>query len=406
MKNWLWIAGAIGLTLPGLFLRLGGIQASPQAEAALSGLSLLGAAFLLSWACAAAQIEVPQPLALAALALIAVLPEYAVDGYFAWTAANDPEYVGYATANMTGANRLLVGIGWPMVIFLCWLRGKRRASVSVESVSVEVEKDQTIELSFLVLATLYSFIIPLKGRLGLEDTVVLVALFGLYIWASSKGNVQEPRLGGPSATIGALPKPTRRLVTVLLFLFPAAVILAAAAPFAEGLLETGEVLGVDKFILVQWLAPLASEAPELMVVAIFTLAGSAGVALGTLISSKVNQWTLLVGTLPLIYTISLGGAGSLDLDSRQMEEILLTGAQSAFAIALLANLRLSPRGGAVLFLLFITQLFFTDPAVRYGYSAVYLAGALAMLLRDRGRMAGLWGMMKETAGTLRPAGRQ
>jgi cation:H+ antiporter len=401
VNNWLWIAGATGLTLPGLLLRLGGIQAEPQIEAALFGLSLLGAAFLLSWACAAAQIEVPQPLALAALALIAVLPEYAVDGYFAWTAAKDPEYVSYATANMTGANRLLVGIGWPMVIFLCWLRGRRRASVSVE-----VEKDQTIELSFLVLATLYSFIIPIKGRLGLEDAGVLVTIFGLYIWASSKGNVQEPHLGGPSATIGALPKRTRRLVTVLLFLFPAAVILAAAEPFAEGLIDTGEVLGVDEFILVQWLAPLASEAPELMVVAIFTLAGSAGAAIGTLISSKVNQWTLLVGTLPLIYTVSLGGVGSLDLDSRQVEEILLTGAQSAFAIALLANLRLSSRGGAALFLLFITQLFFTDPMVRYGYSAVYLAGAMAMLLRDRGRIAGLWGMMKETAGVLRSPGRQ
>ena len=399
MKNWLWIAGAIGLTLPGLCLRLGDIQAEPQAEAALSGLSLLGAAFLLAWACAAAQIEVPQPLALAFLALIAVLPEYAVDGYFAWTAAKDPEYVGYAAANMTGANRLLVGIGWPLVVFLCWLQRRER-------VSVEVEKDQTIELSFLVLATLYSFIIPIKGRLGLEDTGVLIALFGLYIWTSSRAGIQEPHLAGPSATIGALPKPTRRAITVFLFLFPAAVIMAAAEPFAEGLLETGEVLGVDKFILVQWLAPLASEAPELMVVAIFALAGSAGAALGTLISSKVNQWTLLVGTLPLIYTISLGGAGSLDLDSRQVEEILLTGAQSAFAIALLANLRLSLRGGTALFLLFITQLFFTDPVVRYGYSAVYLAGALAMLLRDRGRVAGLLGMMKETAGVLRSPGRQ
>ena len=48
--------------------------------------------------------------------------------------------------------------------------------------------------------------------------------------------------------------------------------LAAAEPFAEGLVQTGETLGIDEFLLVQWLAPLASEAPEFLVAALLTLA--------------------------------------------------------------------------------------------------------------------------------------
>jgi len=52
------------------------------------GLGIFGAAFLLSWAAELAQLYISQNLALALLALIAVLPEYAVDMYFAWMAGN------------------------------------------------------------------------------------------------------------------------------------------------------------------------------------------------------------------------------------------------------------------------------------------------------------------------------
>ena len=52
-------------------------------------------------------------LVLKALALIAVLPEYAVDFAFAAKAGQDPEkYAPLALANMTGGNRLLIGVGW------------------------------------------------------------------------------------------------------------------------------------------------------------------------------------------------------------------------------------------------------------------------------------------------------
>jgi len=185
-------------------------------------------------------------------------------------------------------------------------------------------------------------------------------------------------------------------VTIFLFLFSGTVILAGAEPFAEGLVESGKILGLEEFILVQWVAPLASEAPEFFVAALFALRGNPVAGMAILISSKVNQWTLLVGSLPLAYSVSSGSPAALLLDARQVEEVFLTAAQSAFAIAILANLRISIKSAAVLFLLFSTQLFFFDPQVRWGYSIAYLILTAFLLIRDRERLRGLLRMIPDT----------
>jgi cation:H+ antiporter len=205
-----------------------------------------------------------------------------------------------------------------------------------------------------------------------------------------------PELAGPPASIATLPRRLKIAATAALFLFPAAVILASAEPFAEGLLAVGQRAGVDEFIMVQWIAPLASESPELMVAAIFALKANSSAALRILISSKLNQWTLLVGMIPLVYSISLGSAGVLPLDGRQVEEILLTATQSALAIAFITRLHLSGSQAAVLLLLFMSQLFLTATAVRYVYSGIYLALTLAVFLRDRGRARILWTFTGDT----------
>lgn len=396
MKNWLFLAVAVVIAIPGLYLRLCGIQTEPQFEATIFGLAILGAAFLLSWACEVAQLDISQALALALIALVAVLPEYVVDAYFAWTAANNAEYIPYVTANMTGANRLLVGIGWPLVAFIFW--SKRRKSV-------EIDEKQTIELSFLILATLYSFIIPIKGTLSLIDSFFLLTLFVLYIWTSSKGKVEAPELTGPAVSIGRLSKGRRRAATAALFLFAAVVIFLSAEPFAEGLLGMGRAWGIEEFILVQWLAPLASEAPEIVIALVFVLNNNAAAALGTLVSSKVNQWTLLVATLPIVYSISLGAPASLPLDGRQVEEILLTSAQSLFAVAILARLRLPLREAVVLFLLFVTQLAFPNSWVRYGYSGVYIILALALLCKDKQAVRSIYSTLRQSFRSLKTTDR-
>src|SRR5215813_12262428 len=126
MKLWLWFAAAAALPLQWLIIHFSGVHLAPHWEALSSGLSIFGAALLLSWAAELAQLDVPQALALAFLALIAVLPEYAVDIYFAWQAGKNPVYTAYATANMTGSNRLLIGVGWATVIIAFWLKSEAR----------------------------------------------------------------------------------------------------------------------------------------------------------------------------------------------------------------------------------------------------------------------------------------
>jgi cation:H+ antiporter len=136
-RNWVWILVAAGVAWPWLIFRFAGPlglgnvlgdahHAPPTVVAALAGLAILGAAFLLSWAAEALQVDVSQALALALLSLIAVLPEYAVDVVFAWRAATDPTQAPYAVANMTGANRLLIGLGWSAVVLLAWWRTRSR----------------------------------------------------------------------------------------------------------------------------------------------------------------------------------------------------------------------------------------------------------------------------------------
>ena len=91
-----------------------------------------------------------------------------------------------------------------------------------------------------------------------------------------------------------------------MFVVAAGVILLCAEAFAESIIELGEAIGVSEFLLVKWIAPTASEAPELLVATLFAWRLASRTGLGALISSKVNQWTLLVGTLPIVFSIFAG----------------------------------------------------------------------------------------------------
>lgn len=389
------IAGAAALTLPGLALRLSGAHPVEWLGAVTFGVAIVGAAFLLAWAAEAVQLDVSQGLALALLALIAVLPEYAVDFVFTWKAGKDPdEFAGLALANMTGANRLLIGVGWSMVVLLAAWRMRRVARTQGYegeiATDVELDRSHAIEISFLAVATIYSLTLPLKTTLTLVDSAVLVTLFGLYVLRISRAPAEEPHLVGPAELIGGLSKARRRTAVAGMFLFAAAVILACAEPFAEALVTTGEELGISTFLLVQWLAPLASEAPELLVAGLFAWRLNTNAALGALVSSKVNQWTLLVGTLPIVFAISAGATHGLPIDSLQREELFLTAAQSAFAVAVLSNRSLGVREAFMLLGLFGGQ-FVLGAALpgnlraveRVGVGVLYLVLAALTIFRQR-----------------------
>jgi cation:H+ antiporter len=373
VSGWNLIGLAILAMAPGVVLYLGGFEVSAPIKALLFGITIVGAAFLLSWAAEVVQMDFSQSLALALLALIAILPEYIVDATFAWLAAEDPAYAGYAVANMTGANRLLIGIAWPLVVLLVFLRFHHRF--------IELEKGHGFELVVLLAATFYAFILPFKGSISLVDLAFLGGLFVFYMWRLARIHAEQPHLVGPARLIGELSPYLRRTVTSIMALAAAVAILLVAKPFATSLVTTGVSFGIDEFLLVQWLAPLASEAPELVVVALFAWRGAATPALGTLVSSKINQWTLLVGMLPLIYSISLGAPDALPLDSRQREEVFLTAAQSLFAVVLLLDLRLSVIGAGILFILFIVQA--AVPEIRLIVSIIYLVFTVIALIISR-----------------------
>ncbi|MBI4713441.1 MAG: sodium:calcium antiporter, partial [Planctomycetes bacterium] len=300
------------------------------------------------WAAELAQMEIPQTLALAFLALIAVVPEYAVDIYFAWTAGINEQYIHYATANMTGANRLLIGFGWPVVLFTYYFATRKH--------HIELEATHRIELLALLAATFYSFVIPIKQNISLIDSVILLAIFVFYITAAAKTHHEDPELEGPVELFSRGSRIYRCLVTILFFVLSGYTIYISAKPFAEGLLASGRAWEINEFILVQWLAPLASESPEFIVAIIFASRAMAGASLGTLISSKVNQWTLLIASLPIAFTLGGGTIMGMKLDGRQVEEIFLTAGQSLFAIFVLSNFKFSILEALVLMVLFSTQL--------------------------------------------------
>jgi cation:H+ antiporter len=110
--------------------------------------------------------------------------------------------------------------------------------------------------------------------------------------------------------------------------------------------------------------------------------GDSDSALGTLLSSKVNQWTLLVGSLPIAHALG-GGGTQLPLDARQVEEFLLTAGQALFAVAVIVDLRFRAREALLLFLAFASQLVTPQPHARLVFAALYVGFALAVLLARR-----------------------
>src|SRR5947209_6977752 len=259
-----------------------------------------------------------------------------------------------ALANMTGSNRLLIGIGWSMVVFVAWWRWRKRGQPE-RGEGVRLERSHSVEIAYLALATVYCLTLPLRHTITLIDAAVLISVFVLYTVRISRAPAEEPHLVGPARYIGTFSVANRRATVVALFVCSALVIFLCADHFAHALVATGQAFGISEFLLVQWLAPLASEAPELLVAGLYAWRLNTSSGLGTLVSSKVNQWTLLVGTLPIAFAIFSGGLHGLPLDTAQREEVLLTAAQSVFAVTVLANLSLSVREAWALLLLFVGQ---------------------------------------------------
>jgi len=377
--NWLGLALGILLPVPWVVKSFSSESGMGDEFVAIAaGMAVLGAAFMLSWSCELAERDMPQSLALLVLALVGVLPEYAIDLHFAWQAGSDPSYAPYAVANMTGANRILIGLGWAAVVLTaCWRTGFDHLAI---------DPRQRLELRFLIWATVYSFFVPLGGEIGLIDAAILLTLFAVYARAATTSEMPgaEPELAGPALLIDCeFGSRGRRLWAAGLFLFAVYAIFVSAEPFAESLVSIGKNYEIDEFLLVQWVAPLASESPEFIVAILFAWRMRGTLGIGTLMSSKVNQWTLLVGGIPVAFAISSGSLQGLPLDSRQTRELWLTSAQSLLAVVLLLDLRFGRREALGLAALFMLQLVSTSGVVRDLFALLYMCIAVGLLVFGR-----------------------
>ncbi|MGA7229201.1 MAG: sodium:proton exchanger [Acidimicrobiia bacterium] len=400
------IAAASAIAVPGVVLRLTGAEIDPILGAFLFGLAIVGAAFMLSWAAEVVQLDIAAGLALALLALIAILPEYAVDFVFTSKAGSEFASTGQATnygplalANMTGGNQLLIGLGWPLVILIGTWRVRKKKADPLEAEgattgAIHLSRGQTVDIAYLTVASLYGMTLFAKQTLTPFDAVILVTIYVFYLRRLSGAPAEEPHLVGPSAFVGALPKRARRVINYSMFVVAAGVILACAEPFAESIIHVGEQIGVSQFLLVKWIAPTASEAPELLVATLFAWRLASRTGLGALLSSKVNQWTLLVGTLPIVFSIFAGVLHGLPLDDAQRVELLVTAAQSVFAVAIVSSRTVSRGEAWAMLALFCAQLIESGLAelghltetmsvhAREGVAIVFILSALWVLRRD------------------------
>src|SRR5687768_16640906 len=133
--------------------------------------TMIGAAFLVAWGAEAAEFLISQGLALAILALIQTMPEFAVEAVIAWKAGKDPDMVHLAIANFTGSLRLLTGLGWPMIYAVAAFSSRQKRGRALGT--IKLHDEHAVEVLGLLPPLLYFVIVWAKGSLGLVDAAFL-----------------------------------------------------------------------------------------------------------------------------------------------------------------------------------------------------------------------------------------
>ena len=360
--------------------------------------SVLGSAMLIAWAAEAAQFLISQGLALAMLAWLQTLPEFAVEAVIAWQAGRhaadptiSPAMKSHATAlmsaNLTGSLRLLVGLGWPMIYATAAFFYRKQSKKRLRE--IELEKEHSVEIVFLLVAIAYFAIVWFKGTLTWVDTIVLSVIYFVYLYFLKKIPPQGEEKIEDLDRIPRFILHQRRFVRSSLitgmFLGGGLILYFAAHPFLESLKALSVGLGISTFVFVQWVAPFLSEFPEK--VSAFNWARrvtSAPMALMNMVSSNINQWTMLAAMLPIAYALALGHVGTIDFDPHQELEVLMTIGQSLLGALLLANMKFNWWEAALLFALWAIQFVLSgfekpiDPAMPHNSLAVHLSGWLSL----------------------------
>jgi cation:H+ antiporter len=321
--------------------------------------AILIASLLITWGAESAQFFVAQGFALAILAWMQTLPEFAVEAVLAWR-----QQTVLLMANLTGALRLLTGLAWPMIYATAAVVHRRRTGHHLRS--IQLSPHHSVEVIGLLFPLLYAVAIWYKATLHVYDAVVLVALYAAYLWLLSKLPPEEregiEELETIPRSIVLAPRRWRILVIAGCFFAGGLLIYFTAEPFLGSLVAIAGAIGIPTFIVIQWLAPVISEFPELASTFYFARQEkNASTAIMNIASSNINQWTLLMAMLPVVFSLSRGTVSSFSLDPEQRLELLLTIGQSFVAMIFLVNMRIDWWEALSMFLLFAAQ--FVLPAL-------------------------------------------
>ena len=352
----------------------GGLAPYPLQVAAY-GAAVVAAAFMLAWATEAAQVDIGHGVVIAFVAFVAILPEYIVELHYAFTGQAE-----YVTANLTGASRLLLGcaVGLPAVVAL--MRG--RWGVTASPGEVSLPSAHRLELAILGLGSIWALRGVLRGELTMLDSAVLVALYALYVRKVAAIGDDAPPVVGVAAQLAALPAAQRKRWVRGLMLFAATTILLTAVPFGDAVLGAGTLVGIKPYLLLQWIVPIATEAPELVIAFVLLSHGRGGQSLAVLLAGAVSQYTLALGTVPLAFQLG-AGTGPLPLMARERVELFLSTGVALYAIASLALLRLSRGDSATMLALFAAQFLVPSVITRFVFALVFWVVAIDVLVGER-----------------------
>ena len=348
--------------------------------------SILLSAFLVAWGAEAAQFLISQGLALALLAWLQTLPEFAVEAVIAWEAGKDPERAHLAIANLTGAIRLLLGLGWPMIYFVFAFFGRHGNKQRLPA--IHLDREHAVEVVGLIPPLLYFIIIVVKRSIGWVDAVILLALYVAYLWAllRSPPHDAEELSDAPRVSQWAYRQKAWRQKAAIGGLLAAGgfLLYVTAHPFLESMLAMAAFFGVSQFVLVQWVAPFLSEFPEKVSAFLWARRVThAPMALMNMVSSNINQWTILAAMIPLVFGFSHlrhhGEWASFTFDAEQRLEIVLTLLQTLLGAVILAEMEFDWLDASALFVLWLAQFLVPhwreEVAVAYGlWIAVLVIG--------------------------------
>lgn len=355
-----------------LLLAAGPIAATNPLSILWTGPAIMLASMMIAWGAESAQFFMAQGFALVILAWMQTLPEFALEALLAWK-----QQTHLLIANLTGAIRLLIGLGWPMIYYAAAWSYRRRYGRPMRE--IRIAPHQSVQVVGVLCCLVYVAVIAVKGSLGPFDALILIGIYAAYLWLlqrlPSEDTEDVEDLGAIPRAIVNAPRGLRIAAIWLLFAAGGAAIFFVIDPFVGSLFAISGALGVSEFIFIQWVAPFLSEFPE--GVSAFYWARSidrASLALMNMVSSNITQWTLLAALLPVVLSISHGTPSAIIFDAQQQVEVRMTLGQSLVGALFLINMQLAWWEAAVLFVLWAVQFAFSvvPPEGSIGYFASHV----------------------------------